>query len=224
MPLQNIRRGKLNCDKCEYATLYNSKLITHTRKKHDQVCPTCKVVLDNTALLKKHIIQKHTVYNCETCSYSTKWSESLNRHNRKHNGQMIRCDQCDYSCIKMVSLRTHMESKHNTSEYKCKSCDFKTHTARNIKFHDQKVHQGIRYFCEYCDFKTAKQSNLKTHQITKHDKVRYHYKLCKFGDSQVSRVKFHEKRKHGISQSETKYSEDKLIIEANTKFHINLYK
>ena len=198
MSLKLSEGAKLICAKCDYTTYYNSKLTTHQRMRHGQVCPTCKLELDNTALLKKHIRQVHTMYTCETCSYSTKWVDSLYRHNRRHNGQMIQCDKCDYSCIKLSHLSKHMESKHSTLEYKCENCDFKTHTTEIVKFHDQKVHQGIRYYCEFCDFKATKQYNLSTHQLNKHDKIRYNCQLCKFGDSQVSRVKLHEQRKHGI--------------------------
>ena len=197
-PLNQSQRAKLSCAKCDYTTFSNSKWISHTRKRHEQVCPTCKLELDNSDLLKKHIIQKHTMYTCESCSYSTKWRDSLYRHNKKHTGKMIRCGQCEYSCIKMDLLHIHMESKHSTSEYKCESCDFKTHTSRNIKFHDQKVHQGIRYYCEFCDFKATKQYNLRTHQLNIHAKIRYNCQLCEFGDSQKSRVKLHEQRKHSI--------------------------
>ena len=198
------KQEKFKCNKCGFSTLYTSKLSKHHKKMHrEQPCPTCKIELE-PKLLRKHVKQKHTIFTCEHCSFSTKFGSHFLVHNRKHNGQMIHCDQCDYSCAKNVTLKNHMESIHHTSEYDCDSCDFKTHTARIIKFHKEKVHLGIRYFCEHCNYKATKLQNLRTHQLTVHAKVRYYCQVCKFGDSQMSRVKLHTQRKHGISFEEHK--------------------
>ena len=196
------KQEKLKCSLCYFSTLYTSKLTKHNKKMHrEKPCPTCKIELE-PKLLRKHVKQQHTIFTCEHCSFSTRFGSYFRVHNRKHNGQMIHCDQCDYSCAKNTILQNHMESIHHTSEYNCDSCDFRTHTARIIKFHKEKVHLGIRHFCEHCNYKAAKLQNLRTHQLTVHAKVRYNCQICKFGDSQKSRVKLHSQRKHGISFEE----------------------
>ena len=197
--IKQIKRAKVSCNKCNYATLYNSKLVKHITRRHHKVCPTCQIVFDHKTLLEKHVIQNHTVYTCEICSYSTKWGSSLSRHSRIHNETMIQCDQCDFTCLKNSDLLKHMDSKHNTSEYNCDKCDVKTRTKIMLKFHDEKVHQGIRYFCEICDFRATHRQNLRAHQKNVHDKIRYSCQVCSFSDSQVSRVKLHEQRKHEVS-------------------------
>ena len=199
-----LKRERLKCKQCDFSTLFVARLAQHNKKRHREVeCPTCGIVLQ-PKLLTKHITDKHTMFYCENCSYSSKFKGSIQIHNRKHTGQMIQCDQCEYSCAKAYSLHLHMENKHQTSEYNCDSCDFVGHNARRVLFHKKKVHKGIRYSCELCDHKATKRVNLRAHQQRVHAKVRFSCQLCQFGDSQMSRVKLHGKRKHGISFGEHK--------------------
>ena len=207
---KKLKQERLKCKQCDFSTLFAARLAQHNKKRHREVpCPTCGMVFQ-PKLLTKHIIDQHTMFYCEHCSYSTKFNSSIHIHNRKHTGEMIQCDQCEYSCVKPYSLHLHMENNHQTSEYNCNSCDFVAHNVKKLTFHKEKVHQGIRYYCELCDHKATKLVNLRAHQQRIHAKVRFNCQFCKFGDSQMSRVKLHEQRKHGISLREHKIEEIKI--------------
>ena len=199
------KQDKMRCpeNKCKFTSMYDSRLRKHNKNIHgEKSCPTCKLVFAGSTVLSKHIQHKHTKLTCEFCSYTSNSLGKLGVHQRKHNGSMKYCDQCEYSFPTNGELRNHMESRHNTSEYICEKCDFKAHTSRMITFHDQKIHRGVRFSCELCDYKATKPVNLRAHQKSVHSKIRFECRFCKFGDSQMSRVKLHEQRNHSVSKEE----------------------
>ena len=191
------KKTKIHCQKCVFTTVHELKLFKHNERRHmKKTCTACQLEFDDILLYNKHIRKQHTTFQCEECSYTTKWSEELQRHSKKHNGKMIHCDQCESLYSTMRELRLHKDSKHDMVEYNCDKCDYKAHTSRSMKFHEKKIHEGIRFPCQFCDYKATKKANLRIHQNSVHSKMRYECQFCKFVDAQMSRVRLHERRQH----------------------------
>ena len=202
--MRNKHTGQsMSCKTCDFKASTLEKLEIHERKDHnaEQIsCPLCDAKLMSKSILKTHIrkIHKKTYATivCKHCDYSTKHGSEMHRHRKRHEGNLLLCDQCEYKTDTQRVLRQHKDRLHDTTEYNCKSCEYRSNTMRKLYFHERAVHRGILYNCESCGFKTARSNNLRQHQRRKHGGERFNCVFCNFGDWQSSRVILHEKRKH----------------------------
>ena len=202
--MRNKHTGQsMSCKSCDFKTSTLEKLEIHERKDHNAEkisCPLCDVKLMSKHILKSHIRtiheKKYTTVVCKHCDYSTKHASEMNKHRKRHEGNMILCDQCEYKTTTPYMLRQHKDRLHDSTEYDCKSCEYRSNTLRKLYYHERAVHRGISYNCELCGFKTARSGNLRQHQHRKHGGERFNCVFCNFGDSQRSRVILHEKRNH----------------------------
>ena len=60
------------------------------------------------------------------------------------NGDIQKCDKCDYHSPKYTDMWTHKATKHSESKYKCSECNFSHYFPNRVKIHHNQVHLGIK--------------------------------------------------------------------------------
>ena len=187
-------------------------------------CSFCDIMLYKVSF-KSHIQRIHSnlpLQNCSTCSFSTKYPESLKVHEQAHI-ERLTCTICPYSTPRPTQLKQHIKFKHEGGEiYLCTFCDFKTgihgllivhenrhgerkfkcdvciftgKTEGDVKRH-KKRHDDPKYLCEKCDYKTYDMSNFKVHTIERHGNISLVCKNCDFSTNSKRTLSKHNKKKH----------------------------
>ena len=67
--------------------------------------------------LKVHY-RKHTgdMLQCQHCDYTTAYSNNMKSHSRKHTGEMLQCQNCDFITAYSNNMKSH--SRKHTAEWK----------------------------------------------------------------------------------------------------------
>ena len=90
---------------------------------------------------------------------------------------MVKCDQCQFRCLRTCDLAKHKRKKHSSpltknSNFNCDICDYSAKTQRNLDQH-KTLHvlpENVELFeCFKCDYKTLKASYMNRH-LVKHKK------------------------------------------------------
>ncbi|KAL3283324.1 hypothetical protein HHI36_006472 [Cryptolaemus montrouzieri] len=110
-------------------------------------------------------------YNCENCSYHTKWKHHLERHKQVHEARVSH--QKSFKCLTcgFITKYKHALLKHSTLEhgewFKCEECKYETKWKRCYNQHLLN-HKGgqIWYHCEICSYKSKWKYHLKRHMVT----------------------------------------------------------
>ncbi|CAH0551368.1 unnamed protein product [Brassicogethes aeneus] len=129
-------------------------------------CQTCgfqATTLENLKVhLKLHVEKK--VYNCDICTFQTRYRGSLNRHKDRHKDAHIKNEKINKNEIKEIKKET---PKKITETQQCEHCEFKSDKPSILKKH-QITHAGDEncHSCTLCDFKTKWKGNLTRHIAT----------------------------------------------------------
>lgn len=90
---------------------------------------------------------------------------------------MVKCDQCQFRCLRTCDLAKHKRKKHSSpltknSDFNCDICEYSAKTQRNLDQH-KTLHvlpENVELFeCSKCDYKTLKASYMNRH-LVKHKK------------------------------------------------------
>ena len=107
----------ITCKICTVSFPTKLKLRKHMKKIHSDIilnepCPYqgCNTILRNRRSLHGHIKMLHSEETqrsmCDQCDYSSKYKPDLMKHNRRHTGDLMQCEFCNYSCTRIDSLST----------------------------------------------------------------------------------------------------------------------
>lgn len=108
---------------------------------------SCKTVLETEdAVDECHwdelVKDSHTVYRCRLCSHESNYLGFMKRHIRAHNnGDVLQCDQCDFSTIWRSQLQVH-RSKHAQPNFLCEHCPRRFKNKSSLTRHSAKKHNG----------------------------------------------------------------------------------
>ncbi|CAL4064324.1 unnamed protein product [Meganyctiphanes norvegica] len=129
----------------------------------------CKTKRD----LKRHMLLHtgERVLECSQCNYKTNRTNRMKAHIKTHTGEKnYYCPKCDFGSIQKSNYDKHVYMFHN-KKASCNECDFTCIGMYSLKEH-KKIHNAKkRYACGECDYRTDDSSALKCH-LTKHTKVK----------------------------------------------------
>ena len=202
------------------------------RKGKSKMCErtVCKVCGKSRTNIKQHVKLQHTdlpLMFCSLCTYSTKNKIELKLHEKGH-GEKFKCNQCNFSCKRINSLKVHKRFKHDGIGYKCSICDHTVRRAHILRQHmeihneptlqcqrcelkangpiDLKRHMerhNPKYLCDKCDYKTYDAGNFTVHKIVKHGNDILKCSLCKYETKSKRSLKKH-KTKHPEEDAHSK--------------------
>ena len=92
--------------------------------------------------MKTHKNKKIKTFKCNLCSYTTKHSTNLKRHQLHSHSEKYKCDEC---CRKFLSEEALKKHKVNHSEnFVCEICEKKFCHKEMLTKHILKKHAQIR--------------------------------------------------------------------------------
>ena len=92
------------------------------------------------------------------------------------DGDRFVCDECDFTCIKLLSMRTH-KIKHR-NRFVCKFCGHVTVSNSSLAIHIRKHTKEKPYSCADCDLNFSRKELLKSHIIRRHTEKPYACDVC----------------------------------------------
>jgi len=154
------------CDICKFESRFASNLKKHKRTVHDRVKSKCNICFKTFTYLKEHIDAMH-----------------------KKNKLYI-CKDCNFSCVRISGLRSHVKRMHNESRVKetCPICFVKCF---DIQIHLKKIHENPlplenEFPCTSCSYKGSKKSYLYSHIKMAHDIT---FTFCKVCNQEINALK-----------------------------------
>ena len=122
-------------------------------------------------LFAQQLQDELSMFKCDRCSYSTKYTAHLEDHqNVVHEGVIIGCpvEGCSSRFTNRSNIGDHIKRMHHEKTFKCLECDYVAKTQRTLRVHFG-LHHGVKYFaCEFCDFKAGFQFVISRHTRKKH--------------------------------------------------------
>ena len=218
------------CKLCKYRAPSRIQLTLHIRthtgeKPHP--CPYCDYRTAQKGNLKKHIEFRHAkvvnnVLLCNLCNFKTssklQLSVHINQNHRERNKERdvglekrYHCKLCDFQCVWVGSLRSHMFDKHpetisrnraDPPEHKCPQCEYRSQWRGNLKTHILRKHADPQpidglYYCKRCSYQTNDKEDLNRHYETHvTDERPYQCHLCDYRAGLKNTLETHMKYKH----------------------------
>ena len=168
------------CDQCEFQTIWNISLKSHTMTMHSDKqykCDkdNCDYIGRLKSDLKRHMGAMHEgiTYDCTQCPKTYKEKRKLKEHVQfVHQGVIQKCDQCDYQSGRKLNLYRHVQIKHRgikkpATIVQCEHCRKPFSGISNLKFHIKTIHGGIKYQCDICGHQASTKYNLIKHKNSK---------------------------------------------------------
>ena len=116
----------LCCGLCNYTTKFPSWMARHSlvhsgTRRH--VCTECGATFKSASALSLHR-KKHfgDILRCDVCDFTTRHPRVLDRHRLVHEEECrYQCSECRYSCKRLMDLRKHMVSMHSGRPFRKRS-------------------------------------------------------------------------------------------------------
>ena len=223
------------CKLCKYRAPSRIQLTLHVRThtgEKPHCCPYCDYRTAQKGNLKKHIEFRHAkteddIHTCNLCGFQTASRMQLSLHiTSSHKEEpsvkgleepekRYICKYCDFRCVWVGSLRTHMFDKHpeqmdrsrsDPPEHKCTLCDYTSQWRGNLKTHMLRKHAEPLptdgYFhCKRCSFKCNSKEELNLHyDVHVSDERPYQCSLCDYRAGLKNTLDTHMKYKHSTEK------------------------
>ena len=143
----------LYCDQCEFQSYGKYQLKRHIQSVHSKEENTEYTGKSRQRVLR-HIktvhegqkVKRSLTSQCEMCEYRCSGPSKLTLHmGAKHgvNGDLLYCEQCDFTSNYITSVNNHKKWKHDGEVYSCSYCDFTTRFKQFLQNHIDNKHHGI---------------------------------------------------------------------------------
>lgn len=138
---------KFHCQSCDYKTSIRNRFETHKLAHSGEEIAKVKKVDPEDIKPSKNMTQTPSVerktYQCELCSYTTKYKNNFEYHGRTHTGEKpFVCDQCPLRFTTQGYLKHHLRIHSGEAKVACNYCGLKFNDTY-IKTHIQVKHSGI---------------------------------------------------------------------------------
>lgn len=117
--------------------------------------------------------QSSGIFRCDRCSYSTHVKYRMQRHQRIHSGDYIKCDLCSAKFTEPCELRSHHQSMHEGIGVECPVCRKVLRSKHSLATHRAQQHPKKTFTCHLCVHSRpfVKLGNLQHHMLTFHGSV-----------------------------------------------------
>eukprot|EP00092_Neocalanus_flemingeri_P009882 GFUD01010651.1.p1 GENE.GFUD01010651.1~~GFUD01010651.1.p1 ORF type:complete len:755 (-),score=140.96 GFUD01010651.1:213-2477(-) len=243
------------CQFCEFKTKWSSNMIKHIKSKHGEVnvgfsvvkkCKYCPFVGSCRKELRLHKKIEHKeilkVFNCNICTYTSNWEDSMKLHNKFHGVMKeypgVECDHCDfiykYNPLDQKGLRKckqtlneHMNDEHAEVKFKCDQCDKTFWTPKQLELHkithNYSSAEGS-YSCDQCEYKCYKSNTLKLHINAVHLGVKPHLcELCPAAFASKSSLNNHKLSHSDERNFKCQFCEKAFHSKGNLETHIRTH-
>ena len=226
---RHFERHRKQTQACECGIQFNSLA---EKKRHFQdihksfiKCPKCAQFLANKENLEQHLINKHTVRECDSCEYITEDKRELRRHKTIHDPKEqetheekkeVKIHECtEAECGKTFTNLDKLKShQRKCIKVECPECH-KRVSMDYLNKHITNAHQNNekKYCCDQCGKAFVDKFRMEQHEQVEHKGHRFkcRYPECDKSDQEYrdqSNRLAHERRKHGATY--TKFLDAKV--------------
>ena len=122
------------CAECPYLTSYKTTFdkhcLLHSEEGKRFSCsqPGCSYRGFTQPDVNRHMARhsREKMFQCDQCSFSTKYSQALKKHLMQHYGvKPWQCSECKYTSIMRAKINRHISIKHPTADAKAVFLGFK---------------------------------------------------------------------------------------------------
>ena len=102
------------------------------------------------------------------------------RNNIKNWEPLSGCDKCDFRCVRMNTLKQHVQTVHEGVKpaFKCQVCDYTCYRKAQLERH-MFEHDGDPFKCDLCQFSTKYKATIINHMKT-HGPKNLMCELCEY--------------------------------------------
>jgi hypothetical protein len=119
--------------------------------------------------------------------------------------EVFKCDKCDFTTTRKVTLKAHKEVKHMGLVRNCDLCGLKCKSIEDLMKHRGVVHKLKTYKCDGCDFTTWSMKEAEKHKMSHNDEIveeSLNCTKCVFAAISADDLNSHIRRSHpGVLQS-----------------------
>ena len=135
--------------------------------KDTEIGRLCIVVQEDVAIKKEGETLKEETAEAD---------DKVRHHDEKLKHGRLKCEECNTTFRKDISLKSHMAIHTGTKDFVCPVCQKLFKTNPNLVRH-QKTHEDVKpYKCNSCDATFSQSSSIKIHVERKH--TEHACKLC----------------------------------------------
>jgi len=135
-------------------------------------CTLCDLAMDSRTALKKHNREVHqTAFNCDFCSFKSKFQANLKRHTKSHSSPPIKEQSPETNAeIKLETEEPDMKTNVslNTGKFICTKCNKELATKASLRVHMEATHEGLKFPCDRCHHQASNKGNLERHKKNIH--------------------------------------------------------
>ena len=238
------------CETCNithdsYKSYINHRSLMHAAMKmnKDEVikidsahikCVPCDKIVSIFHWYRHRLGHGNKKAQCSTCGKMIKLSQmSKHRsyHRKKELGNILRCDQCNYTTLHPLCLKQHYKVNHAPKDFSCEICGSAFGTQARLNDHVRNRHGGMK-FCPHCSFSSDNLGTYESHISKLHTKVANNVcPFCSFETEDKSLLQDHVRQAHPyeedhprITKSTKDYSCDLCDFKGNTKQGLRAHK
>ena len=203
---------------CHETQAFLEKLRQKSKHRYIYKCPACPAAFMKINSLKFHISlhEYQGLIDCDRCSYSVDYEESLQNHQLLHLNSSLasasvtysynhRCPQCPAAFSKPSRLEKHLTLHGSDAKWKCDHCDYAVPYAATLVKH-RHVHENIAFEGHSNGRTKAIESSTpinstpaqspmsKPPKVPREGEKLYHCDRCPYSHSRRDAVQSHQKR------------------------------
>ena len=130
----------------------------------------------------------------ENCTFRTKSSHNLRKHEKNHSQQKFNCQTCGKSFAQKSTLEQHQAVHTDEKKFKCKICPYSSKYSSHLAAH-RRVHEGRVHRCTFdgCQYWTPKGTLLKAHIRAHNGDKCFKCETCGKGFVEAGQLRRHTK-------------------------------
>ena len=190
--LDKCRQVIYRCDFCEYTTLYQNDMKSHSLYHSSGFkCKKCSVVFYSKADLVKHDAALHKTEGpnnkptCQICGDSFHSKKALHIHLQENHEDEVQwtnvCEICGFKGATLSALQKHTKVMHPKTKIQCYLCKYKTFSEaaliKHMKEHEKKKRELVCGISD-CTFTTFIKDHLRAHQKSVHAERNHICPVC----------------------------------------------
>ncbi|KAL4229111.1 hypothetical protein ACF0H5_012150 [Mactra antiquata] len=161
------------------------------RRKYERT--NCYSAKKSDLFSRKQTEEGNTMFQCNSCSYTSKWVGNMRDHVRTHTGEKpFVCNICYKAFTNQSSYNNHVVIHKEARPFVCKICGYAFKVKRQLVKHELRHTTQGQYKCEYCNRLYYTNTELKNH-LPVHTRERKHKcDLCYKAFTSVSSLSRHK--------------------------------